>query len=358
MALNLKKYFYDPRTGLFSADKVYKKLRSEGYSITLKEVKEQLANQYTNQINKVVRKPTEFNSIYAPNNKDNYQMDIIVYDRYSFHNYKYILVCIDVHSRYLSVRAMTSREMTTIIKNVKDIFTEMGSPKNLNCDNEFNKNEFNELMIKLNVKTHYSDPNEINKNAIVERVNRTLAGLLQKYRVASKKYDWYKVLPDIVYNYNHTEHRTMKATPADVWENKDVSSQVIIKVKKKLKVGDQVRIKNKKKVFDKGDIITHSKEVYVVAEILGNKYKLKDEKGALVKQLYKQYELSKVNSIQYHEAPQEDHEIQHKKTQSERRFTRSMNKERIEPNTESIRRNLRERKPNQLVSDEYGKVIW
>src|SRR4051794_32076251 len=99
MTLNLNKYFYDPKNGLFSADKIYKKLKSEGYNITLKEVKEQMANQYTNQINKTVRRPKEFNSIYAPNNKDNYQMDIIVYDRYAFHNYKYILVCIDVHSR-------------------------------------------------------------------------------------------------------------------------------------------------------------------------------------------------------------------------------------------------------------------
>jgi len=54
------------------------------------------------------------------------------------------------------------------------------NPNNINCDNEFNTHEFNELMDYYDVKVWYSDPGEINKNAIVERVNGTIAKMQNK----------------------------------------------------------------------------------------------------------------------------------------------------------------------------------
>ena len=55
-------------------------------------------------------------------------MDIMIYDRYEFRKYKYILVIIDIHSRYVKARAMTNRENQTIIKNIDEILNEMGKP--------------------------------------------------------------------------------------------------------------------------------------------------------------------------------------------------------------------------------------
>ncbi len=332
MSGNISSYFYNPKTGFISADKLYKKLLLDGHNVKLKDVKKYLEKQYTNQINKPIKKPKEFNTIYANQNRFNYQMDIMVYDRYTFNNYKYILMVIDVHSRYLSARAMTNRTMPNIIKYTKQIFEEMGAPKNLNLDNEFNKSEFNKLMTQLNIYTHYSDPGEINKNAIVERANRTIAGLIQKWRVATNRYDWNKVLPDIVYNYNHTKHSTIKATPADVWQRKDINKQKIIKKPAIFKVGDKVRLKIKKQVFDKGDVITHSKEVYIIDRIVGNKYQLKDSNQSIIKLKYKDYELSKVEDIQYNDvndADNVDDSKKHDQIQKQRRITRSMNKEQM-----------------------------
>ena len=94
---------------------------------------------------------------------------------------------------------------------------------------------------------HYSQPNEINKNAIVERFNRTLAELLQKWRIATGKYDWYKVLPDIVDNYNNTFHGTIKATPSSVFNKNEIPQIHIKKIIHKFNVGDQVRIKIEKR---------------------------------------------------------------------------------------------------------------
>jgi len=53
-------------------------------------------------------------------------------------------------------------------------------------------------MAEYDVKITYSDPNELNKNSIIERFNRTLEELINKYRLAYKKYNWNKYIFDIV----------------------------------------------------------------------------------------------------------------------------------------------------------------
>ena len=77
--------------------------------------------------------------------------------------------------------------METIIEAVKIVFENMSWPENLNCDNEFNVIEFNNLMEKHNVKCWFSDLGEINKNAIVEKFNRTLAFMMPKMENSNRK---------------------------------------------------------------------------------------------------------------------------------------------------------------------------
>ena len=76
-------------------------------------------------------------------NSSNYQIDIIVYDRFEYHKYKYILCCVDVYSRYASCRTMTNRRNETILTELQSIFSEMGLPKTINSDNELT----NQLLI-------------------------------------------------------------------------------------------------------------------------------------------------------------------------------------------------------------------
>ena len=59
----------------------------------------------------------------------------------------------------------------------------------------------------------------------MERWNGTIARLLQKYRIATGNYDWPSYLDDIVYNYNHTYHSTIKEIPADVFDGLVKSQQ-------------------------------------------------------------------------------------------------------------------------------------
>src|SRR4051812_33777979 len=88
----LRDLYYDPEKGFVSADKLYKKaVKDQGFKGTLSDVKQYLAKQFVNQVTRTVKKPTKFNSIYSSRPGSNVQIDIMVYDRYEYHKYKYIL---------------------------------------------------------------------------------------------------------------------------------------------------------------------------------------------------------------------------------------------------------------------------
>ena len=176
----IKDLYYNAKTGYVSADKLWKKAKELGINITKKQVSDFLNKQYSEQITKQLKRPKKYSTIVSPSVLNNFQINILIYDRYEFHHYKYILMVIDVYSRYLQAIPLTSRKFDVIMKKLVKLFEKIGYPKNINVDNEFNTNEFNKFVDDHNIKVYYSDPNEINKNAIVERCNRTIASMLQK----------------------------------------------------------------------------------------------------------------------------------------------------------------------------------
>lgn len=350
----IHKYYYDIKTGYVSAPKLYEKMKSKNEKVTLKQISEFIEQQATAQITKEPRRQKKFNTIIAEGPRSNYQIDIMVYDRYTNNNYKYVLCVIDVYSRYVLAKALTNRTMKTIMDSLKTIFKQMGIPESINCDNEFNKTEFNKYCNDNFIQTYFSDVNEANKNAIVERFNRTLANMLQKVRVATKKYDWQNYLEKVVENYNNTKHRTIKQRPADVFNLKELNEQTVVKNLNKFQLGQTVRIKLNRTKFTKGDEIKYSKDLYKIIEAKANKYKLinlSTEKE--LKKKYKDYELIKGNSTDIIINDEEEKEfIKQKKI---RKAKKVINKEGIDEKNK--REGLRERKPkSQLEHLLYGAI--
>lgn len=289
---DLARLFYDPKQGLVSTLKLYQKAKEHNIPVSHNDVKSFYDKQAVNQVLRRPTKSKKFSSIIANFPRQIFQCDIMVYSRYKYHNYQYILCVIDINSRYAEARAMTTREMPTIIKNFESIMKTMGYPEQFQSDNEFNVKDFNDLLQKHDVKATFSQPDDPNKNAIVERFNGTLANYLQKVRVSTKKYDWYNYLKDVIHNYNNTIHSTIKAKPIDVFNGKALNNQKISIVHHTFKVGDKVRIIRKKKIFDKIDEIKYSKDVHMVEEVKGNKIKVNG-----IARTYKPYELKNIGDL-------------------------------------------------------------
>lgn len=305
----LKRLYYDESTGYTGLYKLYKRAKESDPSIKLSDVKAFLDKQYTHQINREEVRPTQYRTILANKPKDNYQMDLMIYNRFEKDGYKYILTCIDVNSRYAVAVPLKTRQIDGdgVLKAVKKIFKIMGTPKNLNVDQEFIQSyALKDYFEGQRIKLHVSDTDEINKNAIIERFHRTLALLLKRWRDASNKNrKWYSVLDHIMDNYNNAYHRTIKTTPESVWTGNDENQQTPIHTQEsEIEVGDLVRVKQLKTIFGKGDALKYSKEIYEVVEKKKGKekkYQLRDIKTNEVlkkpRAWWKDYEMKKVSAI-------------------------------------------------------------
>ena len=110
--------------------------------------------------------------------------------------------------------------MDTIMENLKEIFDSDfgGYPQNINCDNQFNKKEFVDFFTSKGTHLWFSEPEQPHKNTVIERFWRTFALLLQRMRKGIKSVDWAKSLPDVIAKYNSSYHKTLKATPEQVFE--------------------------------------------------------------------------------------------------------------------------------------------
>jgi len=289
----IKKLFYDPTIGLIGLDKFYKKLKILDKNIKYKDIKEFYTKQEINQLFKRETKPKIYNTMYANYPNDIFEIDYIIYDRFEINHYKYIFCCIDVYSRYACCIACTNMTIPTIINCLQKVFKNMNTPRIIKGDQQFARKEIVDFLDKNNVGTQFTSAYELNKNPIVERFNMTLARNINKYRQATKNKKWFEYLDTIVKNYNNTYHKTIQHTPAKVYNGLEFNEQKIIKLTNNYKLGDQVRLKIKKKLFDKNDLTTHSKEVYLIEEIKRNKYKLNNNEW------YKEYEITPANTIEF-----------------------------------------------------------
>ena len=265
----LKAIYYNPKSGFLSLKKLWERVKEENIPASYNDVRKFLEQQKPYELHKQVTRPKEFSNIYADHPLQCVQIDIMIYDRFAYHNYKYVLGVIDVYSRYAVCKALTNMRMGTIMEKLKEIFKDDFSgyfPENINADNQFNVPEFTDFFTKQGTNLWFSQPEQPHKNAIIERLWRTLALLLQRMREGIKNFNWPKELPQVVDNYNTTWHRSIKATPLQVLEGKKENPIERKVVESILKKGMKVRIKTKKNLFQKGDVQTFSRDIYQIIE--------------------------------------------------------------------------------------------
>lgn len=296
----IKEAFYDPKVGLWSVEKVYKKLREQGLKVSKAEVKKVLENQTISQVYKPVGKyKKKFTSIVAPAPRANYQVDLLDLQKYSKFNrgFKYMFNAVDVHSRYAYSVPIKTKGVDDVVGAFQKVMKVMGIPKNLNTDLEkaILGGKFQAMLKEKNIKHWQVDPDFKRNNAIVERFNRTIRSVLQKYFYSKDTKNWVDILPDLLENYNSTEHSTIKAKPIDVWNNKDNNKQKLKFPKLTIKVGDKVRILKRHSDFvKKSDVKVWTKNIYTVERVEGKTYFVKSEKGVVQKR--RDYELQKVDA--------------------------------------------------------------
>jgi transposase InsO family protein len=150
--------------------------------------------------------------------KDTFQIDLADLQSLSKYNknFKYILVIIDIFSKYAWAIPIKTKATENIVNALQCLFVSGHIPKNIHSDmgREFYSATFKKLMTLHNVN-HYSTFSTM-KAAICDRFIRTLKTLLWKQMHLRGSYNWKTILDDVVKKYNNTKHSTIKMKPKDV----------------------------------------------------------------------------------------------------------------------------------------------
>ncbi|UYV76776.1 hypothetical protein LAZ67_14001996 [Cordylochernes scorpioides] len=258
---SLEEIYYNPETGYRGINDL---VRKTGYS--QKEVSEFLHKQDVYTLHKPIKKKFETRIVYAPYKDYQWVSDLAFMQKDK--GFKYILTIIDAFTKYawaIPIRNKTGDEITNAFR---EIFKER-KPERMQTDKgtEFINSVTQNLLKKHNIEWFATQ--NVSKASIVERFNRTLKELMNKYSTHNNNRKWVDILPSLVKNYNNTFHTSIKMTPLEASkpenENKVYFNIYINRIKssnKKYNVGDKVRISKYKGHFDKGYLPNFTNEVF------------------------------------------------------------------------------------------------
>ncbi len=219
-------------------------------------------------------------------------------------NYKCILTCIDILSKYAWAVPLKSKTGQALVDAFELIFKDGRKPMKINTNQD---TKFENTVFKSFVKHHkiyFFTTRSDMKASVVERFNRTLKTKMWRYFTARNTYRYIDVLKDLLFSYNNSNHRSIVIAPSSVTkENENVIWQKLYgdirpkRVTYKYEVGDSVRISRAKAVFEKGYVINWTEEIFTIAKRIPRDpvvYKIKDYKGEVLEGLIYEAELQKV----------------------------------------------------------------
>jgi hypothetical protein len=102
------------------------------------------------------------------------------------------VVCVDVYSRYVKARSIPNKSRDLIAKALYELIIIMGKPNIISADNEIIDALYKDgkLYIEFDgTQLYRTSPHELNKNAVVERMIKTLKQYLINVFMTSKTED-------------------------------------------------------------------------------------------------------------------------------------------------------------------------
>ena len=274
---NIIKEVYENNFG--TAYEVYKEAVKINSSIRLQDVKDYLSKRDDKQVHLKLLKHNSFVSSHPL-----FEIEIDIMDiGTSVTNMRYGLVAIDNFTKIAHIVPIQNKQPDEIIRAVKEVFTEIGIPKNIYSDEEgsFNSPKYikfiNEHKVK-HIQTSTHAPT-------AERFIRTFKDNLQRRLDAlnQNKSKWIEHVDSIIKKYNNTEHNVILIKPVEATKKENflwVAWHLQNNARRQRKypeisVDDMVRVNIKPKHgITKGHDPKWSSQKYKVLRVDGNSYLL------------------------------------------------------------------------------------
>ena len=247
--------------------------------------------------------------------------DLVDVHRYAKQNKNntFILVVIDVFSKKAWARGLKTKSGPNTAKALKDILDgNKLKPEKLWTDkgSEFYNSNVAKVLKDKSIEI-YSTHNDV-KSAIAERFIRTLRKKIESNFILTNSTEWINILPQLIYEYNHTKHRSIGMSPESARKPENfkkvyaklygTSQKDLLKVSEKdrlpsFHVGDRVRISLHKRTFEKDSTANFSEEIYEISKVVQTTqpvtYKIRDLAGEDIEGSFYREQLLKTEQTIY-----------------------------------------------------------
>ena len=265
--------------GYSSVYKLYKAGKTKLPSLTIKQVKLWLSGQDAYTLHKPLKRKFRKRKTIASGLHAQWETDLMVFEslaRYNSGN-KYILLCIDVFSRYCFCEVMKRKNADAVVPAFAKIFKK-NKPKKISSDSgrEYLNRPFQEFLKRHDIK-HFLRLSDT-KASLAERCIRTLKERLFRYFTANNTLRYVGVLPKLVKSYNASVHSALGGLAPDqitaknekkVWKHQYGDYLKKGGGKGAFQSGDKVILSKLRKTFGKGYQPNWTKEYFIVVDRLG-----------------------------------------------------------------------------------------
>ena len=266
------------------------------------------SQQLANELHKPITRNFQKRSVISNGIDDIWAADLVEMQKFSKWNkgIKYLLMVIDVFSKYGWIRGLKDKKTETVSKAFDDILKSKRRPKMLWTDkgSEFISKHFKDFLKRERINLYHTENEE--KSSVVERWNKTMKNRMWKMFTVNNNTVYWDKKDKLVDDYNNTRHSSIKMTPFEASKKNNANKVrsnlygdlIYLKpVKPKFAIGDRVRIsKYKRKVFDKGYTPNWTEEIFVIDKVLPTKpvtYNIVDLMGEDIKGSFYEQELQK-----------------------------------------------------------------
>ena len=322
-------------------------LKQLGVKFSTKELQTFIEAQSINQIYN--EQKNKQGHIVAFHYLDSVQMDII--DMSTFYNtnshYKFILLIIDVFTRKLWAFTLKNKNNESVM-NALETFVEHNKPSVVISDNEssFISAKTQLFFTEHKIKHITCEPGDHKVLGIIDRVCRTIKVNIYKYMTRNNTTKYVSHLPDIVNTYNETPHQSiLNLTPYEATEQQNFRKIFELNLEKgkhngfkaqTFRVGDFVRIRNKRKQFERAYDEKYS-NVHRISELSSKYVTLDDGSTADIRRLKK---------VAYIDAKQTQHAV--KDALKENKIKKAIAREHLEIKNNEFLQPLKERRVKKI----------
>lgn len=292
-----------------SPGRLYQVARKRFKKISKSDVVSFLEGETAYTLHKRVVKKFRRRKTYAKHLDYLWQLDLADVSSLAKENrgYRFLLVGIDILSRYAFVVPLKSKSGEDVTNAFKSILTKhKRRPIKIQTDlgKEFYNKTFTTFLRSKKI-IHYSTEN-VEKAAVVERFNRTLKTLMFRYFTAKNTLSYWRILNKLVETYNSRIHRSIGVAPKAVTKRnqrtihrKLYGDSPVVLAKPKFRVGDRVRIVKYRYAFTKAYLRGWTNEIFKIAVVLPTDpitYQLVDETGEDITGSFYAQELTRVRT--------------------------------------------------------------